>query len=446
MMASIIQSGGSIDTAIRSIAEEGPPLSKEIFLNVVRTTDSRGAESLTSELNRVLSQLPREASGYGRSVMMVISASESVGDEIRDRMLRDASDIALDSVHELGESYGASLALPCMAIFGIGIMVPMILMSILPMLSLGGAFGTVSISDNVLMTITLVIVPVIILMVVMMIRSGNPFLTSVKNVPDIRIFIPLMCSIPLAIAYISIYGISDDIFLYCVVPTCAITAFTKHDIIHNENARRHQESAVKDIVFDVGNRMLSGYNFERAAVEAMATNDGCSELSHDLEREFALCRGDVESAFRNALEPVSHDASVAFCNILRSSEKDTHDAGHMASTLGKQFRDLSSTKRELELKLKSTTDMMMGTAMVFAPLILGMSVAMLEPLSKLGDMASLEGSTMIMNVYLIELSALISILVSSLGSDDGYERMLWRFCIICPISLIVFAIVCSIGL
>ena len=57
MMASIIQSGGSIDTAIRSIAEEGPPLSKEIFLNVVRTTDSRGAESLTSELNRVLSQL-----------------------------------------------------------------------------------------------------------------------------------------------------------------------------------------------------------------------------------------------------------------------------------------------------------------------------------------------------------------------------------------------------
>ena len=97
-------------------------------------------------------------------------------------------------------------------------------------------------------------------------------------------------------------------------------------------------------------------------------------------------------------------------------------------------------------QIKSTTDMMMGTAMVFAPLILGMSVAMLEPLSKLGDMASLEGSTMIMNVYLIELSALISILVSSLGSDDGYERMLWRFCIICPISLIVFAIVCSIGL
>ena len=127
-------------------------------------------------------------------------------------------------------------------------------------------------------------------------------------------------------------------------------------------------------------------------------------------------------------------------------KKDNDDAGKLAVTLGRQFQNRTMTKKDLDLKLKSTTDMMIGTAMFFAPMVLGMSVAMLEPLSGIAGFAPMQNTSMILNMYLIELSALISILISSLGNGEGIPQMIWRFCFICPISLLVFAICCSISL
>ena len=51
MMTSTIQSGGSIDTAIRQISTEGPKISKELFQDAVRLADSKGAASLVDALS-----------------------------------------------------------------------------------------------------------------------------------------------------------------------------------------------------------------------------------------------------------------------------------------------------------------------------------------------------------------------------------------------------------
>jgi hypothetical protein len=138
--------------------------------------------------------------------------------------------------------------------------------------------------------------------------------------------------------------------------------------------------------------------------------------------------------------------SLALRNICLCSENDSDDAGRLAVTLGKQFQNRNITRKSLEHRLKSTTDMMGGTAMVFAPLVLGMSVSMLEPLSKLSGYVAMEGTTLILGTYLIELSALISILISSLGDGDSISKMVWRFCIMCPIALMVFWVSCSLSL
>lgn len=446
MITSTLQSGGSVDTAIRSIAESGPKLSRIIFAQAVRTTDTKGYPSLKGALTEILSDLPKDSSGYCRAVMMILSASESSDSETRERMLRDSADIALDSVREMGESYGASLTVPCMTVFGIGIMVPMILMSILPMLNVGGMFGSKSLDQGTIVMVTLAIVPSFIMMVALYLRSKNPFLNGDLSLTDMRYGAPLIASIPLAIIYLAVGTDDDWMLLFSLAPSCIATLVLMSDTMYKETKRRKCEMSLMDSVFDIGNRMLSGYNFERAGVDSMHSRNLLSDISDALSREFALCRGDIRSAICSVVGPVSSEVSLSLQNIQMCSEKSNDDAGKLAVTLGKQFQNRTSTQRDLDMKLKSTTDMMIGTAMFFAPMVLGMSVSMLEPLSGISGFVSPQGTTAILGTYLIELCILISLLVSSLGNGEGLTKMIWRFCLMCPVSLLVFTVCCSISL
>ena len=243
-----------------------------------------------------------------------------------------------------------------------------------------------------------------------------------------------------------IFDNEDMLFLFALAPACILTAAMMIDKIRSETIRKKNEQSLMDTVFDLGNRMRSGSNFEIASVEAVSSNEGCHHVSEALEREYSLCRGDVRSAIRNAIYPISPEVSSALKNIVTCSEKDQNDASRLAITLGRQMQSRNVTKRNIGIKLKSTTDMMLGTAMLFAPIVLGMSVSMLEPLSKMNGGFSFEGTATIMGIYLIELSAIIAILVSSLGEDSDIKRIVWRFCLICPISLLVFAVCNTISL
>ena len=446
MMTAIIQSGGSIDTAIREVANDGPKNSRMLFEEVVRGTDSKRYHSLVSGLYDKLNTLPKEAAGFARSIPMVISASESSDPVVCERMLRDAAETALDSVKEMGDTYGASLLVPCMAVFGIGIMVPMILMSILPMLSIGGMFNSKTIDQNMIMVITLIIIPSSILVMTIFLRNSNPFLSSTISKIDVRYFAIILLSAPLSIIHLYMGGELRWAFLFSLAPVCILVTLMMINDIHQENDRRKKEQSLMGSIFDIGNRMISGSNFETASVDAIGSNENCRRLSESLSHEYALCRGDIASAIRNAISATSSEMSLALHNIYICSNKDSDDAGRLAMTLGRQFQNRNITLSNLENKLKSTKDMMVGTAMIFAPLVLGMSVAMLEPLSKLGGNISLEGTSIVLGWYLIELSALIALLVSSLGIGDNTNRMLWRFCTMCPVSLMVFAICGSITL
>ena len=423
MMTSVLQSGGSIDTAIRAVAESGPKLSMGLFGSAVRLTDTKGAPSLTEALSRGMSLLPKEAAGYRRAVMMIMSAAVSSDKEAAERMMRDSADIALYSVKEIGESYGASLTVPCMTVFGIGIMVPLILMSILPMLSIGGMFGSRTMDQGLIVMVTLAVVPSVILLVALYIRSRNPFLSGGASFHDLACATPLLSAVPLAAVFLTTGTESEQIFLFSLAPACIATMVLMAEAIHRERVRARCELSLMDSVFDLGNRMLSETNFERASVDAIGQRADCSDVSRGLSWEFAMCRGDVKSAISRIIGPVSQEMSMALQNIQVCSERDNDDAGKLAVTLGKQFQNRTMAKRDLDMKLRSTTDMMVCTAMFFAPMVLGMSVAMLEPLSGMAGYVPLQNTSAVLNLYLVELSALISVLVSSLGNGEGVDQM-----------------------
>ena len=127
---------------------------------------------------------------------------------------------------------------------------------------------------------------------------------------------------------------------------------------------------------------------------------------------------------------------------MECAEKDNDDAGRLAVMLGRQYRNRKAVTEGLAIRLKSLTDMMLATASVFAPMVLGMSVAILGPMSELTGYDAMENVGTVLGLYLIELCAVISVLISNLKIDDVRGNVLWRFSVLTPMSLLVFT-VCS---
>jgi len=130
------------------------------------------------------------------------------------------------------------------------------------------------------------------------------------------------------------------------------------------------------------------------------------------------------------------------CGIHRAAVKDLRDAGRLALSVGRQMQDQEAVRRAIRADLKGMTDTMFGTASVFAPLVLGMSVSMLAPLSRLSSAVDFSGTSLILAAYLTELCVLMAALMSFLDGRTGLRDIVRRFSLMLPVAMIVF-ILCT---
>ena len=88
-------------------------------------------------------------------------------------------------------------------------------------------------------------------------------------------------------------------------------------------------------------------------------------------------------------------------------------------------------------KLRSMTDMMTGTSAIFAPLILGLSITMMGPIASITGDVNVDGTFMLIAVYLVELSILMSCFSSLLSGRFRATETVYRIATVLPISMIV---------
>ena len=443
-MTSVIESGGSLDSAVRLISDEGPPCSAELFSEVVRRADTKADRGVREALVSVLGTLPREANGFRQAMLLCISASESGDRDERRAVLSEASEVSLDAVRLMGERYSASLTAPCMIVYSLCILAPLVLMTILPVMGIGGMFGSVPVDQGLLAAVMLVVIPATVVAICIWLRRANPFFRDPTPFRP-AILLPFLAAIPVFLAT-SAAGKGAEMSVMLSASVAAImSAILLAGERRREKDRARAEAGMMDGVYEIGSSMLSGGIFEDAVIGAMSTRPECAEQALSLQRELEICRGDAGSALKSSIGPVSQEVSRVLCDIHRCSLKDPDDAGRLAASVGRQFQSRADVMSGLELKLKSMTDMMAGTAVLFAPMVLGMSISLLGPLSGLtgydgGDTGS------VIAVYLVELCAMIALMTSSLGTDRSIASAVYRFSVMLPISMIVFALCSSISL
>jgi len=442
IFSTVLSSGGSFDSAVRLIARTGPKNVSRMFRQIVRDADCRINPDIKNGIKDALSKAPKELSSFRRAMLIVISAFESDSTERKESMMKDADGIVLSGLKEMGESYSARLNMPCMIVFGIGIMIPMILVSILPMMNVGGQFST-PIDSRALAAITLVIVPVFVLGIILSLRGKNPFFSVSKDYRDYVPLLVLLSAIPIFL-FVGREREFGEAFLITMICTALISIAVIAKSVISERKRVKTESMLQDVLFELSNRLTMGENFDVALERSLESRKDCRHLYIAMKRELALCRGDISSAIVNVIAPVSVIMGAFYNDIYQASLKDTRNSGKLALSMAHQIQDQNSVRKGIELKLKNMLDMMTGTAAIFAPLILGMSVVMLGPISQISDVSVTEDIKPVLLVYLVELSALISILSSNLMCKGNVLDIQWRFSLMMPISLVVFTLCCGI--
>ena len=438
MMAVKMMSGGSFDSAARDVATNGPKYTSKLFSLAVKNVDLRISTGMKESINDAMASLHHDTAPFRRSVMMLSSASESKDELERKRMIKDAETISLTGLREMSEAYSSSLNSPCMLIFGLGVMVPMILMSVLPMLSIGGMFSVSVLDGTMVSFITLVAVPGIVAVVVISIISNNPFMEKRSSKAEFIYILPMFSAFPVLAFSLLTFGDVPISILFAGLAAGISGFLSIYPSVVRERKRSKTEEGFDHMLFEIGNRLLSGENFETAMIVSLKAMKGMSAVTSSFERTLLLSKGDIRGTISSVLGPYSERIAQMYVRIYESSLKDPRESGRLAISLGHQVQDQTSVKKSIIGKLKSMMDMMTGTSAIFAPLIMGLSLVLLKPLSSISGAAVSSDVTVILMLYLIELALLISVLTAYLGNKGGIVNVVHRFSMILPVALVVF--------
>ena len=442
MMSVFLSSGGSFDNAVRDVAKNGPENISKIFSKIVLDADCKAISDIKTAVISTISSFPKELSAFKRAMHIVVTAFETADVKESAAMMKDAESIVLEGLRSIGETYSSSLNSPCMLIFGLGIMLPMILISMLPMLTIGGSFAVSFIDSDMVSVIVLIGIPVIVGAVIFSLRGKNPFFKAELNASDIRYIAPMVLVLPIYIVCTR-YGFTSDIAISAGFIAAGLCTFMMiFPSIKKEKDRVRIEDVLKDSLFEIGNRLSMGENFENAIRKVFSGRKDCRTLYDRIERELVLCRGDIESAIVLTMGGISEKLTGYYCEVYRASRRDLRNAGRLASSIAHQIQDQNTVRKDIENKLKSTMDMMTGTSAIFAPVILGMSIVMLGPISEMTGHVFFENIGLILAIYLVELAALIAFMSSNLMCRGKTVDVMARFSLMMPLALIVF-LVCS---
>lgn len=81
-------------------------------------------------------------------------------------------------------------------------------------------------------------------------------------------------------------------------------------------ARSVQEKTLKDAMYDLGNRLLSGTPFEDALARALGPLPYGDVLASRFRTELELCRGDCGQAIHTVFAPISGELAGSYSAIL----------------------------------------------------------------------------------------------------------------------------------
>lgn len=449
----------SLSKAIRFAARRENAYSRELrecIWSVVMGVHSGFEDSLHA--------LGRRWSKYSEELMdslnaMVTASCESTGDGKR-RALDRANMAMVSGTKRRIEEYALSLSAPSMIMFGLGILLPLMVGSFLPMLSwnlwtMGGP-GASSMEasggfQSMFQTIFLmnVLFPAIAVLVAMNAISRHPLETgngSQEKSPEHHLTWLAVALASTVLGCLAIAALTDGQFKYIMLLIAAVGPMSLW-LMGWKTPETGREDAVglEDALFKTGSRMLDGGNFESALNHASADLD---RTSSGLVRRLSFMTNAVgrdfdESADLAVLSTSESNAIEGMRVVKEAASKDELAAGMLAMDLATYLRDLRELETTLRNRLKPTISMMKMTIYALGPVVLGVTYAIYLSLTSMvdGGQVGVQAGAffLVLGLFLAETDAVVGYFVWGIEGRRGRGRLMHSIGACILISELIYA-------
>ncbi len=379
------------------------------------------------------------------SLDALVTASCESTEEGKRRALDRANNAMVAGAKHRIEEYALSLSTPSMIMFGLGILLPLMVGSFLPMLSwdlwsmdevgtssdlIGG--GTTTLQTMFVMNI---LFPAVALTVALSTTSRHPLQARRRRLGGpVRKRDVAACALATAAMASAATCLLDGrlwavaVLLSATVPTAAqlvIRGWSMQDKKASESSL-----GVEDALFRAGARMTEGENLETALSRTASQMSGSSGPRLRAHVFRSLAAGWEEDRLPPYLGADGTDGNAmdGLRMVQAAASKDEGAAGILAMDLAAYLKDLRDLDRTLRMRLKPTVSMMKMTSYALSPVVLGVTFAIYLSLGEIAGSGLGSGGSeafyLVLGAFLAETNAVVMYFVWSIEGRKGTAELM----------------------
>lgn len=428
----------SLSSAIMFASEGDSAFQKELRRCVWEVVMAKHS-GFEEAVQRMGDRFARHSSEFKSSMDALVTASCEATPEGLRRALDRANNAMVAGAKRRIEEYALSLSTPSMVMFGLGILLPLMVGSFLPMLSWdlwsgGDGTGGARVPGEIAVTPETVLImnflfPAVALLVAIGTASRHP-LVRAPNRSGAGVQLPGLAGVIASTAagvLLSTHfleGVFEALgLLWSSVGPASVWLATKSAGYSRAPSAEH---ALEGALFRTGARMAEGKNFEKAFAESATEAKGeAGPLLRELSLAALMPSGDPSPDGARTASRMGRSNSLDALDVVwRASAKDEQAAGMLAMDLAAYLKDLNDLALTLRIRLKPIISMMKMTAYALAPLVLGVTFAMYVSLSSIaGSVADTDAAgpfLVVLGLFLAETNAVVMYFVW--GIDGGSDR------------------------
>lgn len=482
------------DNSFRPLARDLKKLIWDIHIRVYSNID----EALIEFAN----QWGKNSEYFKRSLHLVKSSTSEPDEAQRIMTLNKSLDIVLEGTKTMMDAFAAKLKTPTYVLYSIFILIPLALVALIPAVSIVGVRMD---------TVTLVLIYNIGLPLFTFLYSEyillqrpatfsppdisdeHPELSNIGSTRKSIIMVTLILGITVGFSgYILLYFgnpfniISKEAMAGLVLPTFpiiwAITVmitiyciglYTPYKKIRDGIKQIENEFA--DAMFILGRRISEGRSAEEAFTHTSETMKGAKigEVFADIAKNLTCMRTTLHGAIFNeeygAFKDIYSDRVHTMMKLLTESVHRSHEAAGMAIIkLADHLKELQEVEANIKRGLYDVTSTMRSTAIIFAPLIAGVTLALSEVIQKIllnisketsnlpdeyniGDFMKEAGTGMIqtvppdifvlvVGVYMVLLVMILTRFAGGIEYGDDRPQFMYDLGQTLPVSIMVFTV------
>lgn len=459
----------SIERGVIFAATNSDGALSEKLREVVWRTLTRRSDSVINELHRFISSLSERNDSLRQALQLILSATRERTKEGMDRLLDKANAVVIAGVKDSVDRYVASLATPAMVLFSLGILLPVMLVSMVPLLSMGTSFSSSSerigltggsLPTTYLALLLVGVFPVATLAYARSLLARNP-VQSFQEL-SLRLDAGTAATLVAWVGAVSLavpldFGPADPYVLLASIalPPSMLLQFKLRGRHRRAWEERNSSSDLIAALYQLGNRMRAGAGFDTALEETAASrrNSKFSEVVRAAVYRSKIRRNSVQTALREELSRTGADPLVvgAYGVVAECSTRNPSGAGQVALNLAQYLTDLRSCESKIEDKLKGLVDMMRSTSTVFAPIVLGITSSLVGLMSQfaVSSPTILSDTILLTGAYILELTAIVSFFAAFLQGGRDWSMVGYEVGKRAPLALAIFittSVLCQMGM